>query len=232
MLIELANNAINLLFPNLCNACDKPLVKGEETICLFCETRLPLTNYHLSSKENPLIDKFIGRLDIEFALSYLFYDKGGNTQQLLRALKYNGKEEVGNYLGFNYGELFKEQNHPITSYDIIIPLPLHPKKQKKRGYNQCDSIAKGLSESIGIPYNNEIVKRNINNITQTGKNRIERWRNVENIFKIDYSTQLLNKSILLIDDIITTGATLEACGREILKIEGTKLSILTIAYTF
>lgn len=232
MLKEYTLNLLNLFFPNLCHACNKLLVKGEETICLFCETKLPYTNFHKQSSENALTQKFIGRLNIEHATSLLFFEKGSHVQNLMQALKYRNKEEVGFYLGNLYGKILKETKHPLSEYDLILPLPLHPKKQQQRGYNQCDSIAKGLSESSSIEWDKSILKRAIYNVTQTGKNRVERWKNVDGIFKIIDPKSLINKRIILLDDIITTGATLEAAGREINQIENTELSIITLAYAF
>lgn len=217
-----------LFFPNVCVNCQRGLAKNETVLCLVCEVKLPKTNFHQIA-ENPIEKRLWGRLSVERASSFLFFEKGSQTQHLMKLLKYQNRQDVGEKLGKLYAQNLARENALLCRIDAIIPLPLHPEKQKHRGYNQCDSIAKAMGEVWQKPVFKNAVARTTNNITQTGKNRMSRWENVERIFEVKEPEKLKNKHILLVDDVITTGATLEACGMEILEVEGTKLSIATLA---
>ena len=220
-------NLIQLFYPKLCSACSSTLNSQEEIICIVCEHRLPYTNFHLHDS-NPLNKKFWGRIEISSIDSLLYFEKGSRTQELLHQLKYNNKQEIGSKLAEilirRYDEAALTQK-----FDAIISIPLHYKKLKRRGYNQCDSFAQKLSTVWQIPYYNNAIVRNHDNVTQTGKNRIDRWENVADIFSVKDKVQLQNKHILLVDDVLTTGATIEACAQNIVTIEKTKLSVITMA---
>lgn len=220
------NDFFNLIFPKICFACNGVLLKHEKIICTSCQYSLPKTNYHLD-KENPLTKVFWGRVDVQNASSYYFFKKKGRVQNLLHHLKYKGAKEVGERIGELYGFDLLKSNW-IESIDYIIPVPLHPKKQKKRGYNQSEYFARGLSKSTKKNLETTVLYRNKHSDTQTKKSRFNRWENVSKIFSIKDSEQIKGKHILLVDDVVTTGATLEACINALLKID-CKVSIVTIA---
>jgi ComF family protein len=218
----------HLFFPHVCAGCNGSMAKGEEVLCLKCELKLPETRFH-TIIENPCEKKFWGRVNVERASSFLFFEKGSSTQKLMQLLKYQGRQDVGALLGKLYARKIAQEAPDFTRVDMIIPVPLHEAKLRSRGYNQCDSIAQAFAETWQKPIFKNILIRTHNNITQTGKNRMGRWENVDKIFAVTQPDKIKNKHILLIDDVLTTGATLEACSQEILKIEGTKISILTLA---
>lgn len=217
-----------LLFPDLCAACGQPLVRGEKVICMGCHYNLPRTDFHLF-EDNPVSRVFYGRVHLEAATSYLFFNKGGKVQHLIHQLKYKKNKEVGIYLG-------KLLGHDLTKaglfqhIQIVVPVPLHPKKQRIRGYNQSEQIAIGLAEAMQISYSKNNLIRNTFTETQTKKSRYSRWQNVSGKFSVIYPEKLEGKNVLLVDDVLTTGATLEACAQELKKIRGIKVSVATLAY--
>jgi ComF family protein len=192
----------------------------------MCRHTLPMTSFH-KYESNPVEKLFWGRIKIENATAFLFYEKGSKYGHLLHQFKYKGYTEIGLKLGKLFGSQLIETN--FKDIDLIVPVPLHSAKFRKRGFNQSEIIALGISASLGKPVAGQALKRNIFTSTQTKKGRFERWKNVEGIFTVKNPELLKNKHILLIDDVITTGATLEAVGNAILKIEGTKLSVATLA---
>jgi ComF family protein len=214
---------INLIFPSACAACGNVLMNNERIICLSCNYNLPRTNFHFDP-HNPVAVTFWGRIRIEHATAFYFFNKGSKFRHLIHELKYNGRKDIGIEMGRIFGYEIM-QSDGFRSADIIIPVPLHIKKLKKRGFNQSECIARGISEAMNKPMDTHSVKRVVQSSTQTRKTRYERWLNVEGIFKVIDPAALTGKHILLVDDVITTGATLEACAAEILKIEGTKVSV-------
>lgn len=188
---------------------------------------MPLTQYHLDDK-NEAVKKFYGKIEIEHASALLYFNKKGIVQELIHNLKYKGHEEIGSVLGNWYVEDLKELNLE-TPFDFIVPVPLHPKKLKERGYNQVATFGKTLSEGLNIPYNDSTLYRKIYSKTQSKKNLAGRSDNIENIFDVISTEEHQNKHFLIIDDVLTTGATLEACSRALLKIPGTKISIVCMA---
>ncbi|WP_313806649.1 ComF family protein [Flavobacterium sp.] len=221
-------NLLNLLFPNLCNGCKTLLLSNEKTICLRCRHELPYTN-HLQQPDNETFKKFYGKLPVEHASSIVYFQKEGITQQLIHNLKYKGTEEVGHFFGALYAENIN-QNHILKTVDYIIPVPLHPKKLRERGYNQVTTFGKALAANSGKNYLENILFRTQYSKTQTQKNIIGRAEATKDIFDVKFSETDYGKHFLLIDDVITTGATLQDCGRALLKIPGAKISVLTIAY--
>ncbi|HAQ65919.1 MAG TPA: ComF family protein [Bacteroidales bacterium] len=218
---------LSLIYPRLCFACGQPLFANEEVICFPCRQQLPQTHYHLQP-DNPVEQQFWGRCRLNAAAGYYFFRRGSKVQHLLHALKYYHAPEVGITLGKLYGHQLK--NAPaFASADCIVPVPLHPKKQKARGYNQSEVFAEGLSESMGIPVNNTSLFRVVASETQTRKSRFKRWENVNTIFALGEVEAIRGKHILLVDDVITTGATLEACVKVIETIEGVSVSVASIA---
>ncbi len=219
---------IELFYPRICNGCGTPLLNGESIICLNCHIKLPRTEFELKP-ENPIEKLFWGRLQIKHASSFLYFRKTGLTQRLIHQLKYKGRFEIGYHLGYLYGQEIKDKILEIKA-DFITTVPLHAKKIKERGYNQSDEIAKGFSKATSIPFIPNLIKRIEASETQTKKRRYTRWENIENKFVLNSSIDIENKHIVLIDDVITTGATMEACGKVILKNKYTDLSILSICF--
>ncbi len=216
----------SLFFPEYCLGCSEGLIKGEEILCTRCLSELPRTGY-IDFEENPIKEKFIGRLPVKNAWAFLRFRKEGIVQHLLHQLKYNNQPEVGIRLGKLFGRELK--NTGYSQFDLIIPLPLHASRQKNRGYNQSAKFAEGLSSSLEIPFSLDCCFRLKNTQTQTRKNRSERWENVEVAFQVIDKSKIENKRILLVDDVITTGATLEACGRQLINGGCRELSIACIA---
>ncbi len=217
-----------LLFPDLCAACGEPLVRSEEVICMNCSYRLPRTDFHLFD-DNPVSRIFYGRVHLEAATSYLFFNKGGKVQHLIHQLKYKKNKEIGVYVGKLLGHDLKEKGL-MQQIEVVVPVPLHPKKQRIRGYNQSEQIAKGIAEAMQNKYSVNNLIRNTFTETQTKKSRYSRWLNVSGKFTVLHPEKLEGKSLLLVDDVLTTGATLEACAQELIKIKGVKVSVATLAY--
>jgi ComF family protein len=225
---QFTQDIISLLFPDLCNACGLQLYVGEKEICTRCLYDLPYTDFHLH-EENPVAKQFWGRLNCNAAMAMLYFKKGTKVQNLLHGLKYKSKTEVGIKLGQLLGEKLKLSTL-YQDIDLIIPVPLHHKKQKFRGYNQSKFIADGLAETLGIDLNTECLLKIKSTETQTKKARYTRYENMQNIFCVYNAEQLENKHVLLVDDVVTTGSTLEACGNVLLNSGIKKLSIAAIAY--
>ncbi|MFD1142832.1 ComF family protein [Larkinella insperata] len=222
---------LNLFYPNPCLLCQDSLQQSEEIICTACRLQLPETGQH---RGEALIDgqtKFAGKVPVEFVYAYLYFTKRGKTQRLIHALKYRGNKEVGNLLGRWYGNQLKTDIHLNDHIDLIVGVPLHPAKLRQRGYNQSDWIAQGLSQALDIPWSDRILTRNRNTISQTGKDRMGRWENVSNVFQISDPDLVTNKRILLVDDVLTTGATLEACTAALLASNSQSVGIITAAAT-
>jgi len=220
---------INLFFPSLCLACGEPLNKHEQYICLHCHHKLPKTHYH-KEKENKITEMFWGRIPVYSAAAYLYFIKSSKVQHLLHSFKYQNQKMLGIHLGEIYGQELSKSPLFATA-DYIIPIPLHPKKEYLRGYNQSKCFALGLSKSMGIPLH-EALKRRAFTHTQTKKNKYERWTNVSEAFELKNPTVYQNKHILIVDDVITTGATMEACAQHFANIEGIKISLAGIAFAW
>lgn len=218
-----------LFFPKTCVSCDNQLVENENIICLKCRFELPITNF-TNEKDNKVEQAFYGRIKIEFATALLFYQTKGISQQLIYQLKYRGQQGVGTFFGDWLGHELKESNR-FPTIDYIVPVPLHLKKLRKRGYNQLSTFGNSISEILEVPFVENILIKKLATNTQTLKRRVERWKNVNEIFHLNDTYIFKNKHILLIDDVITTGATLEACALELFKTEGIKVSIVTMAFT-
>ena len=218
-----------LIYPRICVGCSNTLFKHEQVICNKCYVSLPKTNYHLQ-KENPIQKTFYGRADIAVASSFLFFQKKGSVQKMMHALKYKGKPEVAQLLGKWYAQDLKKQN-TFANYDYIIPVPLHKKRAQKRGYNQSEFFANGLSEVLNIPTLNDVLIKTKFTETQTYKTREERVENTLSSFQVQNSEIIDNKNILLVDDVITTGATTEACILQLQKSARVTVSVISIAYT-
>ena len=218
---------IRLFFPRRCAVCGGTLLEGEEGICLKCNMDMPRTNYHLR-KENPVERMFWGKMPLERAISYFFYHKGSDFCHILHLLKYGGRKELGEVMGrFMAAEL--SASGFFRSVDVIVPVPLHPRKQKMRGYNQSECIARGISAITGIAVDAASVSRMKHTETQTRKSVYERWENVDGIFCLNRADSFAGRHVLIIDDVLTTGATTTACADAFKEVEGVRISVLTLA---
>lgn len=221
------DSILQLLFPRTCFACGEQLLQHEHEICTSCLYDLPRTNFH-QQFDNPVARLFWGRTRFESACAFFYFHKGGKVQKLIHQLKYKGQKEIGFELGRQFG--YELINSPLfADIDVIIPVPLHPEKEALRGYNQSKFIADGISSVLQKPVDDQSLVRTIKNSTQTKKSRYERWENVDKIFTIRKDNMLKNKHILLVDDVVTTGSTLEACANKVLEINGAKISMATLA---
>jgi ComF family protein len=221
------NSLLNLFFPKVCAGCRKLLLATENVLCTNCRHEMPLTQYHLDSK-NEAVKKFYGKIEIEYASAFLYFNKKGIVQELIHNLKYKGQEEIGTILGNWYIEDLRELQLKIP-FDVVIPVPLHKRKFKERGYNQVTTFGKTLAKGLGIAYDDTVLYRKKYSKTQSKKNLLGRSENIENIFDVYSIEKHQNKHLLIIDDVLTTGATLEACSRALLKIPGIKISIVCMA---
>ena len=218
---------VNLFFPPVCVGCHSFLLWNENEICTLCRHNIPLTNHHLNL-ENEAFKKFYGRIPVEYASALLYFHKRGIVQELIHNLKYKGQEEIGTVLGEWYAEDLKN-SEIIKSIDEIIPVPLHKRKLRERGYNQVTNFGLSLSKNLNISYNPNLLVRNIYSKTQSKKNLLNRSDGIETIFDVAFTEKDHDKHFLLIDDVITTGSTLEACSHALLKIPGAKISIVCMA---
>jgi ComF family protein len=218
---------IALFYPRVCVACHTSLIKGEDVLCTSCLVQLPKTAYHRFD-ENPVHNRLAGRLPLQFASAFLKFRKGGLVQSLLHELKYNNRPEIGVRMGHLYGiELLESGIGP--GFDVIVPVPLHASRMRKRGYNQSAKFAEGLSEALHVQWEESISLRLNATNTQTRKGRADRWSNVKDAFSIAGIDKVAGKKILLVDDVITTGATLEACGQHLVDAGCASLSVACIA---
>jgi len=211
-------------------ACGKSLLTYENCICTFCLYHLPKTNFHLS-EDNPVIRLFWGKTEVYSAAAMYFFHKKGRIQKLMHQLKYKGKKEIGIFLGNMYGKEL-EATPLFKTVEVIIPVPMHPKKEKMRGYNQSEIIATGLSQSMNAMVDTKTLIKTVKTETQTKKSRFSRWENVKEVFEIRNYEHLANKHVLLVDDVITTGSTLESCILNLSKVPGIKISVASVAYAY
>ena len=221
------DSILNLFYPRVCAACGEALLKDEETVCLKCRYLLPRTGYE-NHADNPLAQTFYGRVKFHAVTACFFFAKSGKVQHLIHQLKYKGNKEAGIFLGQQIGQSIKET--PLfQGIDYLIPVPLHPKREKKRGYNQSLMIAKGINEVTGIAIGDKYLIRAVNTATQTKKSAEDRFKNVKDIFEARFANELENKHVLLIDDVLTTGSTLESCAHALEHIPDIVISAATAA---
>jgi len=217
-----------LAFPDNCLVCKQSLMSGERDICFACIDSLPETGYH-GIVGNPVAQQFWGRLPFVHASAYLHVQEGNITQDMIHLLKYKRKRQIGIKLGRLYGHKLKDQDSLTGGIDLIVPVPLHINRKRQRGYNQCDYFAQGLSEVLHVPYAPDVMRRIRENITQTKRSRYDRWENVEGIFALAQPDKVKGKHILLVDDVITTGATIESCASALMAGEDVRVSVAAIA---
>lgn len=216
------------IFPHNCLGCQTDVLDAESLLCAACFKGLPNTHF-FTTPHNEVSHLFLGRIPVQQAAAGYFFTKDGLMQKLLVQLKYHNNPAIGIYLG----ELIGKQmlSTAFAEVDAIIPLPLNEKKEFKRGYNQANLIAQGIAKILNKPVISNAVSRKLFTKTQTHEDRVSRWKNMQNVFEVTNSTAIANKHILLVDDVVTTGATLEVCGSQLLQVEGVKLSIGCVAYT-
>ncbi|WP_128545378.1 ComF family protein [Larkinella soli] len=225
------DDLLNLFYPNPCLLCDRVLQEQEEFVCTHCRLDLPETGQHRGMAPTTGENKFAGKVPVTFVYSYLYFAKGSRTQRLIHQLKYRNKKELGSLLGRWYGHQLRTECELQHQIDLIVGVPLHPARHRQRGYNQSDWFARGLSEVLEIPWSDRVLARNHFTVSQTGKDRLNRWRNVSSVFSVMQADFIENKRILLVDDVLTTGATLEACTTALLASNCRSVGIITIAAT-
>lgn len=220
---------LDLLFPRICAGCGKSISGiSAAPVCLLCLHQLPHTGF-ASLADNPIEKIFSGRIDIRSAHSEFYYSQESVIRTLIHELKYKGKKDIGIFLGSIIGRSLKNSMR-FSSIDLLVPLPLYPDREYKRGYNQSELICAGISQILSVPVESESLARVRNTTSQTKKHRTERWMNMENSFKVLKPEKLFQKHVLLVDDVITTGASVEACAQALQDADITSLSIATIAF--
>lgn len=220
---------ISLFYPNCCAGCNTPLFTHENAVCTGCIESLPFTEF-LNDPENEVEKIFWGRVPVVSAGSLLFFVKGGILQNILHQLKYKENTAAGEELGRLSGEAILKSDR-FNAVDCIIPIPLHKKKLKKRGYNQCSFIGEKIAAVLDAEYNDYSLVKVTHNESQTRKSKYRRWLNVKTIFQIADPEAIKDKHVLLIDDVVTTGSTLESAAQTLLTVEGVRVSIFTVAFT-
>jgi ComF family protein len=224
---EIRDSLLHLLFPHVCSGCGDDSLNIDSTICLRCIDRLPETGFS-RHRNNPIEKKFWGRLPLLDAMAQYYFTPHSLTQHLMHELKYKGNRDLGLQLGRIMGESLMASGR--FQVDALIPLPLFPARERRRGYNQATVLCEGIAESLRVPVLKGAIIRSQHTDTQTRKGRIERWQNMEGKFIVSDPASIRDSNLLLVDDVITTGATLEACGMELLKERGIQLSIAALCY--
>ena len=223
---EIKESLLHVVFPHVCDGCGSDLLNIESRLCIRCLSSLPETNFEIHPN-NPVEKDFWGRLPIINASAHLYFTKESLVQQLMHQLKYKGNKDLGLQLGRLMGNALKNATR-FNEIKALVPLPLFPSKEKKRGYNQATVLCEGIAEILSLPILDRVITRPQHTETQTKKGRIERWKNIEGKFQLIDPVAIQNKHLLLVDDVVTTGATLEACGNELLTAKNVKLSVATL----
>ena len=226
---NILRNIFDLFFPEECLSCGTLMEVQGKFLCLFCLSELPLTHYSTQPK-NQLETTFIGRIPLKAATSLLYFERKGTVQKLIHQLKYKGKSDLGVFLGHWLAHEMKQSNR-FDGIDFVVPVPMHPKKEKERGYNQVMGFASAIAKELKAELRPDVLVKVNNRKTQTSKNRFDRLKILKNDYKLHGSDQIENAHILLVDDIITSGATIEACGAQLLKHNSVQLSLASMAFT-
>ncbi|MBA2747030.1 MAG: ComF family protein [Flavisolibacter sp.] len=225
---QVTTSLLHLVFPHVCEGCGNDLIDRDDLLCLKCRKELPKTNFHFYFN-NPIEKIFWGRLPLVQASAQYYFTKESMMQHLMHQLKYRGNKNLGVFLGTLMGKALQETNR-FSDVDLVVPLPLFPSKEKQRGYNQAHLLSIGIAQTIQKPVVEKAVIRTSFTDTQTMKNRVDRWQNMDGRFSVDAKCNLEGKHVLLVDDVVTTGASLEACGKALISVPGLKLSICTLCY--
>ena len=224
---KIINDINTVLLPKVCFGCNAHLNRGEQHLCTVCRNHLPITDYTFN-EENPIDRIFYGRIDVNKASSFLFFTENSIVQRLIHHLKYKNQEQIGVFLGDWYGQILKE-NQFLNKIDMVIPVPLHKKKLKKRGYNEVAQFGQRLAHFLEAEYRDGLLTKTANTKTQTTKGRIGRWQENKALYTLTDASQLKDKRILLVDDVITSGATMEICVKALQKATGTTIYIASMA---
>ena len=227
LLFQYLQNFSELLYPKLCGGCGNHLYENEEVVCVYCRASLPLSG-ECDFENNASEKLFWGKVSITAAASFLFFQKKSSTQHLLHQLKYQQKENIGEWLGEQFAYSLQSKGR-FAAVEIIIPIPLHPSRIKFRGYNQCDAIARGMASVLQIPIVNGVLIRSVATQSQTKKNRFQRFENMESVFIVSQASAIKGKNILLLDDVLTTGATLISAAQVLQQAGSNKLFVGAIA---
>ena len=227
LLFEYLQNFSELLYPKLCGGCGNHLYENEEVVCVYCRASLPLSG-ECDFENNASEKLFWGKVSITAAASFLFFQKKSSTQHLLHQLKYQQKENIGEWLGEQFAYSLQSKGR-FAAVEIIIPIPLHPSRIKFRGYNQCDAIARGMASVLQIPIVNGVLIRSVATQSQTKKNRFQRFENMNSVFSVSQASAIKGKNILLLDDVLTTGATLISAAQVLQQAGSNKLFVGAIA---
>jgi len=226
LLTDIKKSLLHLMFPHVCAGCGTDVLDSEQPICLRCLEALPRTHFE-QYHSNPVEKIFWGRLPLVAATAQYYFTKGALIQRLMHQFKYKGDKALGFYLGQQIG-MSLAQNNRFADIDALVPLPLFAAKERARGYNQASVLCEGIAEVLQKPILRNNIIRMTHTETQTKKNRMERWQNMEGRFEVADAKSMLGKHLLLVDDVVTTGATLEACGRILLEVGDVRLSVATL----
>jgi len=225
--VSYAKSFLSLIYPEYCSACGEALFRNESVLCTKCLAELPRTGFHRDD-DNEVSRMFWGRVPVIRATSFIYFAKGSRFQLIVHEMKYREQPYVGYYMGLLFGQELK--NSAYAGADLVIPVPLHPSRLKSRGFNQSEKIASGICDSLHLELAADCLERIHATRTQTRRSRYERWENMEHMFVCSRPDKVAHKHILLVDDVITTGATLEACAQCLAEVEGTTISVATLAY--
>jgi len=222
-------SVLHLFLPHHCAGCGSDVISEKQVLCLRCQSALPFTGFHLH-QHNPVEKIFWGRMPVNNAASLLYFTKDSLLQQLIHQLKYRGNKEIGHYFGEKIGEAIRQSKH-FNGLDALVPLPLYAARERKRGYNQAAVVCEGIASTTQLPILKKVITRVKATAAQTHKRRTARFQNMEGKFRLRNAAAIQQKHILLVDDVVTTGATLEACGQTLLAAGNVQISIFTIAFT-